>query len=370
MNAGTLELAHSTCLFAVRRRRSDAERQRGRRPRWRGDLGRGGGLADAEATIEAAPDTEYRIGSITKNLHGRGDHEQLCVATRHCRSTVSAITSPERLRRRRQPPALLDPHVRPGSRDPVEVGDARPPRGEGTAERLAAAEQILGRAGTGTTRTWCSHSLGEVVACARAVVPGALCRRTAARSRSGCAGRPGSEPSLGEGVTFVEADEMFLRRDADHLELRPAPRSVTLEHNRRPVPLAAFLAAPIRWCSPRRRWKIGGIRRSATTERLDRGYGLGLSLHRVRGSASRRADGGSNAAATLPAWSSLPRGAYGAAALTNTTAGPDPGQLASRSPSRRSAWRPAPEEPWGSREKPAPPPLADLLGRWWGLGFE
>ena len=368
MNAGTLERRLGLLV-----RRAQAEQ---RMPSVSAAVVREGeviwaeavGLADAEAAIEAAPDTQYRIGSITKTFTAAAimqlrDAGALSLDDRLGDHLAGAPHADVSLR------ALLTHTSGLQAEIPGEVWETLDfPEAEGLLERLAAAEQILEPGRHWHYSNLAFALLGEVVARAgglpyeryvdeRLLAPLGLRRTTWQRA----------EPSA-KGY-FVEPYEDVLRRDADHLELRAGAALGALWSTAGDLcRWAAFLASPDpAVLAEATVAEMRQLQAMSDHEGWTRGYGLGLSLYRA-GERLFVGHGGSMPG-HLAGVVVSPAERIGAAVLTNTTAGPDPGQLALElAVETIEAWQPAPE-PWQPGE-PAPPPLADLLGRWWGLGFE
>ena len=320
-----------------------------------------------DAGVEATPDTQYRIGSITKtftaaailqlrddglvDLDDRlGDH---LGETPHAGPTLRRLMS----------------HMSGLQREvPGEIWESlRPPDREGFLASLADAEQILAPGAHWHYSNLGFALLGEVVERVsgrpyrehveeRLLAPLGL-ERTSFEAR----------PPAARGY-LVEAWSDALRPERD-VDLSGTASSgqiwsttgdlarwgTFLAHGREGV-LAADSAAEMR-----------AVQGMMDTERWSVGWGLGLELVR-RGDDVWVGHGGAMPG-QVAALMLRPQARAGAAVLTNSGAFPSPEGLALELAEKALELEPHEPEPWRPADAP-PPEVAELLGSWWSEGYE
>jgi CubicO group peptidase (beta-lactamase class C family) len=324
------------------------------------------GLADAQAGVEATPDTQYPIASITKTfvavsilqLRDAGKLGLDDPLDRHLPESPQGPT----LRRLLSHASGLQREV-PGER-PWETLEF--PTREELLASLGEVDQVLEPGLAWHYSNLAFVLLGEVVA----RVAGRPFERHVEERLLGPLGlaRTGwepSEPAARGYLTQPFADSVLQ-------EPRPERRGTGAAGGlwSTATDLArwgAFLVEPEpRMLAPATAAELRTLQVMAEAQRWTLGYGLGLMLHRVGERVLIGHDGGA-----IGGVSSLvvePESRVGAAVLANTTAGFDPLELASRLVATALEEPPAPE-PWRPREAP-PEEVAGLLGRWWSEGWE
>jgi CubicO group peptidase (beta-lactamase class C family) len=324
------------------------------------------GAADVEAGVEAVPDTQYRIGSITKTFTAVGvmqlrDAGELSLddpLTRFLPESGHAPTIGRMLSHasglQREPPGEI-----------WETMEA--PTREELLERTAAAEAVL------EPGTWWHYSnlafalLGEVIARAhggswedalaeRILEPLGLSRTTPAAVEPAARGY------------FVEpwTDAVRLEREPDFGGSGALGKlwSSTGDLAR----WGAFLAAgDDRVLAASTLEEMAHVRTMVDNATWTVGWGTGLELYR-RGERVFVGHGGAMPG-HLAGLVVDRRTGVGAAVLTNTGAGAGPEKLALDLAVAAIEALPAPVEPWAAGE-PAPAELEPLLGPWWTEGHQ
>jgi len=325
------------------------------------------GLADVEAGREATPDTQYRIGSITKTFTAT------CVMQLRDAGRVD-LDAPLR---------EYIPEVRPGPTVRQALahlsGLQREPAGEiwetmqmPTRESLLAgledAEQVLAPAERWHYSNLAFSLLGELVARRsgtpywtylreRVLDPLALARTTFAES----------EPAAR--AYFVEPYSDAVRPEV-HVEIPEPPAamgqlwSTTADLSR----WGSFLAAGDPSVLAKETLdEMALVQTMVDQKRWALGWGLGLQLVR-KGDRVYAGHGG--AMPGFLAFLCISReDGIGAVALTNASAGPSPDVLALELAEAAVEALPADPEPWRP-DGGAPPGIEPLLGRWWTEGHE
>ena len=324
------------------------------------------GHADVEARRATSPDTQYRIGSITKSftaalvlqLRDAGELSLDDPLTAHVPQSAHAPTLARMLSHlsglQREPPGEIWESLRAPSREELVTGTA-------TAEQLLAAG------------SWWHYSnlayalLGEVVA-----------RRTRGSWEDALRERL-LEP-LGLGRTTVDAMEPA----ACGYFVEPYTDAVRRE---REVEFGGSGALGRLWSTVRDLARWGsflvegeeGVLAPATLEEMSHvramvdhdgwtlAWGTGLELYRS-GEHVFVGHGGAMPGHLAGLVASRKTG-IGAAVLTNTSAGGRPEALALDLARAAIDALPAEPEPWLPGDA-APPELEQLLGRWWSEGHE
>ena len=198
------------------------------------------GLADVEARQEATPQTQYRIGSITKTFTAVGilqlrDAGELSLddpLTKHLPESAHAPTLGRMLAHssglQREPPGEIWETMKAPSREELI---------DGTAD----AEQVLDPGTRWHYSNLAFVLLGEVVARATAARRRKRCR-SGSSGRSGCRGRRPTRPNAPRAATSSS------RTGTPSSSSRARPRRrrrarQALDHHRRPRALGAFLAS-------------------------------------------------------------------------------------------------------------------------------
>ncbi|MBA2385003.1 MAG: beta-lactamase family protein [Actinobacteria bacterium] len=324
------------------------------------------GLADVEGKQEATPDTQYRIGSITKTftavcvlqLRDAGELSLDDPLTRFVPESAQAPTLGRMLAHssglQREPPGEIWETMQAPSREELVAG-------------TADAEQVL------DPGSWWHYSnlafalLGEVVARVvgttweealqeRVLDPLGLARTTPAAERPAATGY------------FVEpySDAVRVERDPDLGgagalgKLWSTPRDLAR--------WGAFLAAgDERVLAAATLEEMAHVRAMVDHERWTLAWGSGLELYR-RGEHVFVGHGGAMPG-HLAALVVNRKTAIGAAVLTNSGAGGTPEKLALDLATAAIEALPAPADAWSPED--APPADAQLLlGRWWVEGQE
>ena len=324
------------------------------------------GLADAEAGTEATPDTQYRIGSITKTFTAVGilqlrDAGELTLddpLTQHLPDSAHGPTIGRMLAHssglQREPPGEIWETMRAPSRKELLSG---------TAE----AEQVL------DPGSWWHYSnlafalLGEVVARAhggtweealqdRILDPLGLSRTTIEESDPAARGY------------FVEPYSDAVRLEPE-LDLGGAGAlgklwSTTGDLGR----WGAFLAAgDDRVLAASTLEEMAHVRAMVDHEGWKLAWGTGLELYRS-GDHVFVGHGGAMPG-HLAGLVVNRKTKIGAAVVTNTGSGAAPEKLALELASAAIEALPVAADPWSPGE-PAPPEIEPLLGRWWVEGSE
>ena len=324
------------------------------------------GLADVEATREATPQTQYRIGSITKTFTAVGilqlrDADELSLddpLTKHLPDSAHGPTIGRMLAHssglQREPPGEIWETMRAPSREELLTG---------TAE----AEQVL------DSGTWWHYSnlafalLGEVVARAhggtweealqeRILDPLGLSRTT-----------PDEAAPAARGY-FVEPYSDAARLEPE-LDLGGAGALGKLWSTTQDLARwGAFLAAgDDRVLKAATLEEMSHVRAMVDHTGWTVAWGTGLELYR-RGETLFVGHGGSMPG-HLAALVVDRKTRIGAAVLTNTGAGASPETLALDLAVAAIAALPAAADPWQAGE-PAPPEIVPLLGPWWTEGHQ
>ena len=324
------------------------------------------GLADVEAERATSPDTQYRIGSITKTFTAVGilqlrDAGELSLDDPLTKFVPESAHGPSLDR-------MLS-HVSGLQREPPgEIWETlQAPSREELVARTADAEELL------APGSWWHYSnlafalLGEVVARAtggaweealrtRVLEPLGLGRTT-----------PEAEEPAAHGY-FVEpyTDAVRIERDPD---MGGSGALGKLWSN--VVDLArwgAFLAqGDDRVLAKETLDEMSRVRAMVDHAGWTLGWGLGLALYRS-GDHLFVGHGGAMPGHLAGLVVNRSTG-IGAAVLTNTSAGGKPEALALDLAKAAIEALPAEPEPWQPGESP-PEDVADLLGRWWSEGHE
>ena len=323
------------------------------------------GVADVDAAVDATPDTQYRIGSITKTftavlvmqLRDAGALSLDDPLTKHIPESPHAPT----IRR------LLS-HTSGLQREPPgEIWESlQPPTREELVAQLGDAEQVLAPGFGWHYSNLAFALLGEVVARhhgrdwfevleERVLQPLGLAETAL-------------EPTRAARGYFVEPFTDAVRVEPDVEGHGTAAIGHLWSTARDLAGWGAFIAQPDE-----------SVLASATLDemalvetmvdqgRWSLGWGLGLELYR---SGERVFAGHGGAMPGFLAGLVVARKErIGAAVLTNSGAGPKPEALAlALANAAADAW-PVPPEPWQPGEA-APPEVAELLGPWWTEGYE
>jgi CubicO group peptidase (beta-lactamase class C family) len=324
------------------------------------------GLADVEAGVEATPDTQYPIASITKTF--------VAVSIFRLRDAGSlSLDDP------------LDRHVPESPHGPTlrrllshlsgiqrEVPGERPwetlefPTREELLASLDEVEQLLAPGLAWHYSNLAFVLLGEAVSRVAGVpVERYVKERLLEPLGLARTGWDPTEPAAGGYLTHPFADSVLVEPSPDRRGTGAAGGlwSTATDLAR----WGAFLVDPDpEVLAPASAAEMRSLQTIAESQRWTLGWGLGLMLHRVGERVFVGHDGGA-----IGGVSSLfvePESGVGAAALANTTAGFDPVELAARLVGAVLDEPPAPE-PWRPQEPPAEE-LAGVLGRWWSEGYE
>jgi CubicO group peptidase (beta-lactamase class C family) len=325
------------------------------------------GLANVEDGLEATPDTQYRIGSITKTFTAVAimqlrDDGRLGLDDPLARHLPEARHGDLTIRR-------LLAHLSGLQREPVgEIWETlEDPAAEQLVEQLALAELVLPPQVAHHYSNLAYALLGEVVARAAGVaytewvderIIGAL---ELARTTW-----PSAAP-FAQGY-FVEPYDDTVRRE-QHVILRGSVSAGQLWST------TGDLCAWARFLAEGR----DGVLARATAEEMwfpqvmwdpdawTLGWGLGLMLLR-RGDRIFGGHDGAMPGHLAGVYISRKEGT-GAAALTNSSAGANMVVLAAELAEAAIEALPAEPDPWQPGE-PAPPEFASALGRWWSEGSE
>jgi CubicO group peptidase (beta-lactamase class C family) len=324
------------------------------------------GLADVEAGVEATPDTQYRIGSITKTFTAVGvmqlrDAGELSLDdpltafvadSPHAPTLARLLSHASGLQR--EPPGDIWETMEAPTRDEL-------------VQRLGDAEQVLSPA------TWWHYSnlafalLGEIVA-----------RRAGTSWEEALAARildPLELARVSPGAERPAARGYFVEPWTDVARLEPDPDlggagalgklwATTGDLAR----WGAFLAAgDDRVLAASTLEEMAQPRIMVDRERWTLAWGLGLELYR-RGDHVLVGHGGAMPG-HLAALVVHRATGVGAAVLTNSGAGPDPETLALDLAVAALEALPTEPEPWRPAA-PTPPEIEPLLGPWWTEGEE
>jgi len=323
------------------------------------------GIADVDTAADASPDSQYRIGSITKTftavlvmqLRDAGALSLDDPLTKHIPESPHAPT----IRR------LLS-HTSGIQREPPgEIWESmQPPTREELVAQLGDAEQVLAPGFTWHYSNLAFALLGEVVARhhgrdwfevleERVLRPLRLVDTVLAPTRA--------------------ARGYFVEPFSDAVRLEPdveANGTAAIGHlwstARDLAAWGAFIARPDETVlAPATVDEMALVETMVDQERWSLGWGLGLELYR---SGERVFAGHGGAMPGFLAGLVVARKErIGAAVLTNSGAGPKPEALALALASAvADAW-PVSPEPWQPGET-APPEVAELLGPWWTEGHE
>jgi CubicO group peptidase (beta-lactamase class C family) len=325
------------------------------------------GLADVEGKVEATPDTQYRVGSITKTftatailqLRDAGELELDDPLSRH---VPEAARGEPTLRR-------LLTHLSGLQREmPGYVWETLDfPDREGLVAGLAQAAQVLRPGARWHYSNLAFALLGEVVA-----------RRSGLEYEDFVRERLLAPLGL-ERTTFDQA-----RPAANAYLVEPYADAVRAEQN---VIKGAFAAAGSLWSTTRdlARWGrflvegADGVLEKETAEEMRRfqsmadleqwklGWGLGVALMREE---DRIFVGHGGAMPGFLAGLAIsPKEQSGAVVLVNSGAGVKIEELLRKLAVKAAEAYPPEPEPWQAAEE-IPPALEPLLGRWWSEGSE
>lgn len=332
-------------------------------PVWSGALG----LADAAAGRAATPDTQYRVGSITKtftaaailqlrdagalDLDDRlGDH---LPDQPHAEPTLRRLLS-HLSGLQREPPGEIWETLDPPDRDTflASVGDAEAVLDPGLAWHysnlgFALLGEVVERAAGLPYRTYVETRLLEPLGLART----------------------GWTPTEDAAVGYLVApydDSVSVEPPVD---LRATAASGQLWSTVGDLcRWATFLAAPDpAVLAPATVAEMRAVQVMAEPERWTLGWGLGLELYR-RGERVWAGHGGAMPG-HLAGFCFRAADRVAAAVLTNAGAGADAEELALRLGEASLDLEPAPPLEWRPSEA-APAHVARLLGRWWSEGEE
>jgi CubicO group peptidase (beta-lactamase class C family) len=326
------------------------------------------GLADAERGAEASPETQYRIGSITKTFTAAAvmrlrDEGALSLDDPLAEHLPEVGQAGPTLRELLTHTSGLQAEI------PGEVWETLDlPSADGLLARLSDVEQILEPGRHWHYSNLAFALLGVVVTrrsgtpyddyIARCLLDPVGLRRTTWRR---------SDPSA-KGY-FVEPHQDVLRRDADDFDLQGAGALGALWSTSGDLARwAAFLADPDPGVlEPATVEEMRSLHTMRDLERWTQGWGLGLALYRV-GERVFVGHGGSMPGHLACFVVSVPE-QVGAVALTNATSEADTEGLALALAAATIEALPAEPDRWQPGE---PPPVEEgaLLGRWWCLGFE
>jgi CubicO group peptidase (beta-lactamase class C family) len=325
------------------------------------------GLADVEAERSATPDTQYRIGSITKTFTAVAllqlrDAGTLALEDPIDRHLAGVAHGSATLRR------LLS-HLSGLQREPAgEIWESlEPPDRERFLAELGEAEQVLEPAAAWHYSNLAFALLGEVV------------ERVSGQPYRSYVDQRVLAPVGLERTTWEPVEPT-----ARGYFVRPYDGSVVPE---RDIDLRGTAAAGQLWSTTRdlARWgsflsspdpavlapetaeEMHALQTMMDVERWTIGWGLGLQL--VRSGDRVWAGHGGAMPGHLAGLLFRRQERIGAVVLTNTSAGAEPVDLALQlgertlevAPPERPSWRPEPG---------APPEVAGLLGRWWSEGSE
>ncbi|MGH3104870.1 MAG: serine hydrolase domain-containing protein [Gaiellaceae bacterium] len=325
------------------------------------------GLADVEGDRGATPDTQYRIGSITKTFTAAAvlqlrDEGRLALDDPLGRHLPDVPHAGPTLRR------LLAHHSGLQREPPGEIWESlEPPERDEFLARLAEAEQVLEPGAHWHYSNLAFVLLGEVVEAVsgepyarfvdeRLLRPLGLERTTWAPAEPAARGY------------FVHPYEETVREE----------RPVDLRGTSAAGQLWSTTADLARWGSflcdpepevlaPATAEEMHALQVMMDTERWQVGWGLGLGLYR-RGDRVWAGHGGAMPG-HLAGLAFRRRERIGAVVLTNTTAGADAEELALDLGEEALELEPGEPEAWRPRDG-APAELQDVLGRWWSEGYE
>lgn len=325
------------------------------------------GLADAEAGVEATPDTQYRIGSITKTftaaavmqLRDAGELELEDTLGRHIPEAAHGSATIR---------GLLA-HLSGLQREPAgEIWETmEPPSSEELLSRLAEAEQVLQPGAHWHYSNLAYALLGEVVARRSGFpyeryVEERLLRPVGLERTSWEPEQPAAKGY------FVEPYSDLLRPEP-LTDLRGTSAAGQLWSTTGDLcRWAAFLAGPdpdvLR---PETAEEMRSFQAMADPDAWKLGWGLGLMLFREGDRIFFGHSGGMPGFITQVAYSRKDK--VGAAALTNSTSGRAVGELCLKLAVKTADAFPVEPEPWRP-EAPVPAELEDVLGRWWSESEE
>jgi CubicO group peptidase (beta-lactamase class C family) len=325
------------------------------------------GVADVEAGTKAAPDTQYRIGSITKTFTAAAivqlrDAGLLDLDDRLGDHLDDVPHKAPTLRR------LLS-HLSGLQREPPgEIWESlQPPDREGFLASLADAEQILAPGAHWHYSNLGFALLGEVVERAskqpyRAYVEERLLAPLGLERTSFVAREPAAKGYL----VGAWSDDVTAEPDVDLSGTAASGQlwsttgdlarwSSFLSEGRDGV-LAADSVAEMR-----------AVHTMMDVEKWTVGWGLGLEL--LRREDRIWVGHGGAMPGQVAGLVFRPQEKIGAAVLTNSGAFPGPEGLALELAGKALELEPAGPDPWRPREAPAPE-VAGLLGAWWSEGYE
>jgi CubicO group peptidase (beta-lactamase class C family) len=324
------------------------------------------GLADVEADRATSPETQYRIGSITKTftavcvlqLRDAGELSLDDPLTEHIPEGAHAPTLARMLAHvsglQREPPGEIWESLQAPSREELVAG-------------TADAEQLL------APGAWWHYSnlsfalLGEVVARRTGVTWEEALRERVLEPLGLDRTTPAAEEPAARGY-FVEPYSDAVRLEPD-LDLGGSGALGRLWST--VVDLArwgSFLAeGDDRVLSPATLEEMAIVRTMVDHDGWTVGWGLGLELYRS-GEHVFVGHGGAMPGHLAGLVVNRKTG-IGAAALTNTSAGGKPEALALELAAAAIDALPAEPEPWQPGEEPAAE-VSELLGRWWSEGHE
>ena len=323
------------------------------------------GLADVAAAVEASPETQYRIGSITKTftavlvmqLRDAGELSLDDPLTTHIPESPHAPT----IRR------LLS-HTSGIQREPPgEIWESmQPPTREELVAQLGDAEQVLPPGFSWHYSNLAFALLGEVVARHRGrdwfeVLEERVLRPLGLQDTALDATR------AARGY-FVEPFSDAVRVEPDVEGHGTASIGHLWSTARDLAGWGAFLARPdAAVLAPATVDEMALVETMVDQQRWTLGWGLGLELYRI---GERVFVGHGGAMPGFLAGLVVAREErIGAAVLTNSGAGPKPEALALALADAAAAAWPVPPEPWQPGEAP-PTEAAELLGPWWTEGSE
>jgi CubicO group peptidase (beta-lactamase class C family) len=325
------------------------------------------GLADVEGGRDATPDTQYRIGSITKTFTAAAilqlrDAGLLDLDDRIGEHLPDVPHTAPTLRRllshlsglQREPPGEIWESLRPPSRDEFLAS-------------LADAEQILGPGAHWHYSNLGFALLGEVVERVsgtpyrehveeRLLRPLGLARTSFAPE----------EPAARGYLVDEYSDAVNSEQDVDLSGTAASGQlwSTTADLAR----WASFLSGPDpSVLAPSSATEMRAVQTMMDTERWEVGWGLGLGLYR-RGDAIWAGHGGAMPG-QVAALVFRPQDSIGAAVLANSGAFPGPESLALALAEKALELEPTEPDAWRPAEQP-PADVAGLLGAWWSEGYE
>jgi CubicO group peptidase (beta-lactamase class C family) len=325
------------------------------------------GLADVEGGREATPDTQYRIGSITKTFTAAAilqlrDAGLLDLDDRLGQHLPDVPHPGPTLRR------LLS-HVSGLQREPPgEIWESlRPPSREEFLASLADAEQILTPGAHWHYSNLGFALLGEVVERVsgtpyRDYVEERLLKPIGLTRTSFTAAEPVARGYLVDEYSDTARPE----RDVDLAGTAASGQlwSTTADLAR----WGAFLSEPDpSVLAPDSAAQMRAVQTMMDVERWQVGWGLGLGLYR-RGDAVWAGHGGAMPG-QVASLVFRPQDSIGASVLTNSGAFPGPEDLALKLAEKALELEPAEPDAW----RPAGPPpddVAGFLGSWWSEGYE